>query len=61
MSNFAIYSIGTFLVAGGLALAAYKLGVSTVWITIGVIIVVGLGIISAVSKTRQKEKSGADK
>jgi hypothetical protein len=61
MSNFALYFIGTFLVAGGLALTAYKLGASPVWIGIGVIIVIGLGIMSAVSKTRQKEKSGTDK
>ena len=61
MSNFAIYSIGTVFVAGGLAIAAYKLGAAPVWIGIGVIIVLGLGIMSAVSKTRLKEKSGTDK
>lgn len=55
MSNFAIYLTGTALVAGGLVLAAYKLGISPIWITIGVIIVIGLGIKAAVSKTRQKE------
>ncbi|PKL82075.1 MAG: hypothetical protein CVV24_11915 [Ignavibacteriae bacterium HGW-Ignavibacteriae-3] len=61
MSNFAIYSMGTLLVAGGLAWAAFKLGAAPVWITIGVIIITGLGIMSAVSKTRQKEKSDTDK
>jgi len=57
MSNFAIYLTGTVFVAGGLALTAYKLGASTIWIIIGVIIVIGLGIMAAVSKTRLKEKS----
>ena len=57
MSNFAIYLTGTVFVAGGLALTAYKLGASTIWIVIGVIIVLGLGIMAAVSKTRLKEKS----
>ena len=60
MSNLAIYLIGTALVAGGLAFAAYKLNAPPVWITIGVIIVIGLGIMAAVSKTRQKEKSDTD-
>ena len=57
MSNFAIYLTGTVFVAGGLAMTAYKLGASTIWIIIGVIIVLGLGIMAAVSKTRLKEKS----
>jgi hypothetical protein len=57
MSNFAIYLIGTVFVAAGLALTAYKLGASAIWIVIGVIIVLGLGIMAAVSKTRLKEKS----
>jgi membrane-bound acyltransferase YfiQ involved in biofilm formation len=61
MSNFAIYLIGTLFVAAGLAMTANKLGVSLIWIIIGVIIIVGLGIMTAVSKTRQKEKSGIDK
>ena len=61
MSNFAIYLIGTLLVAAGLALTAYKLNASPIWIGIGVTIVIGLGIMAAVSKTRQKEKSDTDK
>ncbi|MHB8906483.1 MAG: hypothetical protein ACYC4T_10970 [Melioribacteraceae bacterium] len=61
MSNFAIYLIGILFVAGGIAWAAYKLNAPPIWIGIGVIIVIGLGIMAAVSKTRQKEKSGTDK
>ena len=57
MSNLVIYLIGTAFVAGGLAWAAYELGASPIWITIGVIIIIGLGIMAAVSKTRQKENS----
>jgi len=57
MSNLAIYLIGTALVAGGLAWAANKLGAPTIWIIIGTIVIIGLGIMAAVSKTRQKEKS----
>jgi hypothetical protein len=61
MSNFAIYLIGTLFVAGGLAFGAYKLGVSPIWIFSSVIIIIGLGIMAAVSKTRLKEKSDTDK
>ena len=57
MSNLVIYLIGTAFVAGGLAWAAYELGASPIWIAIGVIIIIGLGIMAAVSKTRQKENS----
>lgn len=45
------------MVAGGLAWATIKLGVSPIWVIIGLIIIIGLGIMVAVSKTRQKEKS----
>jgi hypothetical protein len=61
MSNLVIYLIGTLFVAGGLSWAAYKLGASPIWIGIGVIVVIGMGIMAAVSKTRQKEKSDTDK
>jgi hypothetical protein len=61
MSNFAKYLIGIAFVAGGLAWAAYTLGISLIWISIGVIVIIGVGIMAAVSKTQQKEKSATDK
>lgn len=61
MSNFAKYLIGTVFVAGGLAWAAFTLGAPLIWISIGIVIIVGLGIMAAVSKTQQKEKSNIDK
>ena len=61
MSNFAIYLVGILFVAGGLAFAAFKLGISPVWIISSVIVIIGLGIMAAVSKTRLKEKSDTDK
>ena len=57
MSNLIIYLIGTAFVAGGLAWAASELGAPPVWIIIGVIIIIGMGVMAAVSKTRQKESS----
>jgi len=61
MSNFAKYLIGTLFVAGGLAWAANTLGASLIWTSIGVIVIIGIGIMAAVSKTQQKEKSSTDK
>jgi hypothetical protein len=61
MSNFAKYLIGTLFVAGGLAWAANKLGASLIWTSIGVIVIIGIGIMAAVSKTQKNEKTAADK
>ena len=57
MSNLVIYLIGTVFVAGGLAWAASELGAPPIWIIIGIVIIIGMGIMAAVSKTRQKEGS----
>ena len=57
MSNFAIYLIGTVILTGGLGLAAHLLGASPIWITVGVIVMLGIGIMGGVRKTRLKEKS----
>lgn len=55
MSNFALYLIGSILVAGGFAFAAYKLGLSGSWIIIISLIIVGFGIMGGVKKTKTKE------
>ena len=57
MSNLVIYLIGTAFVAGGLAWAASEMGAPLIWIIIGIVIIIGMGIMAAVSKTRQKESS----
>jgi NADH:ubiquinone oxidoreductase subunit 6 (subunit J) len=56
MSNFALYLIGTILVVAGLAWGAAQLGIPQIWIIIGAVVIIGLGIMGGVSKTRQKEK-----
>jgi hypothetical protein len=53
MSKFILYLIGTLFLGGGLASAAYKFGVSTLWISIGVIIIVGFRIMVAILKVWQ--------
>jgi positive regulator of sigma E activity len=56
MSSFVIYVIGFVILIIGLALAANMLGVPTVWIGIGIIVLIGLGVLSGVSKTRQRDR-----
>jgi len=55
MSAFATYLVGFLVVIIGLAIGAYLLNVPTTWIVVGVIVLVGLGILTATSRTRQKD------
>jgi positive regulator of sigma E activity len=59
MSSFAIYMIGFVVLIAGLVLAANMLGVPTIWIAIGVIVLVGVGILSGVSHTRRRDPGGS--
>jgi hypothetical protein len=58
MSSFSIYLIGFVVVIVGLALAANLLGVPTTWIVIGVIVLLGLAILSGVSRTKRPDPPG---
>lgn len=53
--NLVIYLIGTLLVVAGLAYGANHLGVSHVWITVGALVIIGLGLMAGIVKTRQKD------
>lgn len=55
MSNFSIYMVGFVIVIIGLAWLAFSMGVAPLWIAIGAVILIGLAMLSGVSKTRQKE------
>jgi hypothetical protein len=55
MTNMFIYLIGTLLVVAGLAYGASRLGVSQVWIVAGALVIVGLGMMAGIVKTRQKD------
>ena len=55
MSAFTTYLVGFFVVIIGLAIGAYLLNLPTTWIAVGVIVLVGLGILTATSRTRQKD------
>lgn len=55
MSTFAIYLVGFIVFIGGLAIGAFLLGVPPVWIAVGALILIGLGIFSGVGKTRRRD------
>ena len=55
MNSFAIYLIGTLLIISALAYGAHLLGAPAAWIGIGATVMVGLGVLSGVTRTRQKD------
>ena len=55
MSSFGTYIIGFIVLIAGLALAAWLLGAPPTWIIVGVIVLLGIGIISATSRTKPRD------
>lgn len=55
MSAFSLYVIGFLALLGGLGYGAYLLNVPTPWIGVGALVMAGLGIMSAVSHTKQRD------
>ena len=55
MSSFSTYLLGFIVLVIGLALAAWLLQVPTMWIVVGVIVLLGIGIISATSRTKPRD------
>ncbi len=55
MSAFGTYIVGFLVVIVGLAIAAYLLNVSGTWIAVGVLVLLGIGIVTATSRTKQKD------
>jgi protein-S-isoprenylcysteine O-methyltransferase Ste14 len=55
--SFGIYAAGYAIVIGGLIYAAHLMHVPPQWIAVGAIILVGMGILSAVKATRQKDSA----
>lgn len=51
----AVYVIGFIVLIAGLAWAATVLGVPSIWITIGIIVVSGIAILSIASNLRDTE------
>ena len=55
MSSFSTYLIGFIVLIIGLAIAAILVGVSQTWVIVGAIILIGIAIITATTRTKTKD------
>jgi hypothetical protein len=55
--SFGIYAIGFAILIAGLAYGAHLMHMPAHWIVTGVIVLLGVGILSGVKATRQKDSS----
>jgi len=55
MSSFSTYLIGFIVLIIGLAIAAILVGVSQTWVVVGAIIAIGIGILTATTRTKPKD------
>jgi hypothetical protein len=53
--SFGLYAAGFAIVIGGLVYAAHLVRMPTQWIVVGAVVLIGIGILSAVKATRQKD------
>ena len=58
MSSFATYVIGFVILIVGLAIGAFLLDVPPTWIAVGVIVALGIGVVTATSRTKMKDPPG---
>lgn len=56
--SFGLYAIGFAIMIGGLTYGAYLMRVPTHWIAVLAVVLIGVGILSAVKATRQKDPAG---
>jgi hypothetical protein len=50
-----LYLVGTIIVIIGLGYGAWLAHVPTQWIAVGAVVILGLGILTGVSRTRRKD------
>ena len=55
MSSFQTYLLGYIILVIGLAIGAYLLGLPTIWIAVGTIVLIGIGIIAATGRTKPRD------
>lgn len=55
MTSFSLFAVGYLILMAGLAYGAYILNVPTQWIVVGVLVLLGLGVMKAVAKTRHRD------
>lgn len=55
MSSFGTYLIGFLILIVGLAIAAYLLNIPAMWIVVGAIVLVGIGVLMATTRGKMKD------
>lgn len=55
MSSFSTYLIGFIVLIIGLAVGAYLVGAPPLWIGVGAVVLIGIGILSGTSRTKTKD------
>jgi hypothetical protein len=55
MTNMLVYLIGTLLVVAGMAYGASRLGINQAWIIAAALVIIGMGLMGGIVKTRQKD------
>ena len=55
MSSFGTYLLGFVILIIGLGIAAYLLNVPPLWILVGAVVLLGLGILMATSRTKPRD------
>ena len=58
MSAFQTYLLGFIVFLVGAAIAAHLLGAPTLWIAVGVIVLLGVGIMTATNRTKPRDPQG---
>jgi hypothetical protein len=56
--SFGLYAAGFAILIAGLVYAAHLVHVPSHWILVGAIVMIGIGLLSAVKATRQKDPAG---
>lgn len=55
--SFGLYAVGFAIMLGGLIYGAHLVHVPAHWIAVGAIVLLGVGILSGVKATRQKDSA----
>jgi uncharacterized membrane protein len=55
--SFGIYAVGFAILIGGLIYGAHLMHMPAHWIAVGAIVLLGIGILSGVKATRQRDPS----
>ncbi|MGA7853925.1 MAG: hypothetical protein WCA15_11420 [Candidatus Acidiferrales bacterium] len=56
--SFGLYAMGFTILIGGLIYAAYLLHIPAHWIVVGSVVLLGVGILTGVKATRQRDPAG---